>query len=125
MANAANSTTLNADALVDLTQKLKALDASDDIIATIIDHTIDAKRRIAGELADQFYQRPITMALFADELATHTRRLQGLGVAMLGLDLEHKDDGYVDGIHQMVLDLECNAHRLEETFNILRDKSSS
>lgn len=68
---------------------------------------------------------PATMAAFGDELSLLTLRLQGLGAALSGLAREYPGDTYVSGVQQMGLDLEQNAHRLEESFKVLLGKASS
>jgi hypothetical protein len=119
MANVTHSTKDQPDALVDLTQKLNEMGASTDIITEVITRAYEIKRSTAATVMDQFNNKPATMLGFTDELHMLRCRMQGLGVAMLGLIQEYPDDGYVEGIHQMVLDLEQNARRLETTFGVL------
>lgn len=119
MANDTHNTNDQDDALAGLTQKLKELGASTDIITEVTTRTYEMKRQTTAMVMKQCNNEPPSMLGFADEMHMLRCRMQGLGVAMLGLIEEHKDDGYVEGIHQMVLDLECNARRLETTFDVL------
>jgi hypothetical protein len=105
--------------LSELTHRLRELGASDELIAVIHPHIYAAYTKEAEQLAKRFHSGPVHMHTFADELSYLTRRLQGLGVAMLGLAEEHKNDPYIEGVCQLVTDIEDNAHRLSDTFNVL------
>ena len=107
-------TTLN-----ELTHRLRELGASDELIAVIHPHIFSAYTKETEQMAKRFHNGPVHMHTFADELAFLTRRLQGLGVAMLGLADEHRNDPYIEGVCQLVTDIEDNAHRLSATFDVL------
>lgn len=119
MDNETHSTKDQADDLVELTQKLKELGASNDIITEVITRTYEIKRETAAMVMAQCNTGPQSMFSFADELHVLRLRMQGFGVAMLGLVKEYPNDGYVEGIQQMALDLELNACRLETAFDVL------